>query len=361
MKLIKSTQHNICHSERNLTVSGSTKSISTLRLLRKSKGFDGVNDKYSVLFKVFLSFFVFISSFGFGQTLSSNLDKTTLALGEVAVFKIQILDLEGKDVQIAARNELLPFHFEMVNDSIAKQKDIYLRSVKFAIFEEGKFKIPEIEVKVGGKIMKTIPYEVEVINTAKKGDQINDIMKNKEVELDIKDYWDLYKFYVLLALIIIAIIVLIIGIIKWGRKRKSSPIVTTNQTLKDLDKLRKKNYIENENFRAFYVELIDITRTFITKQYQIPADVLLTDDLIDYMKNTNAISQENEKLVEDIFLRGDLVKFAKTIPTKDLMSKDFEAIREFVKRSAKDVEAEHLRSASVAELSAEEQAKIRKF
>ena len=312
-------------------------------------------------FKIFFSFFIFFFSLGFSQTLSSNLDKTTLALGEVAVFKIQILDLNGQDVQASPRNELLPFHFEMVNDSIAKEKDIYLRSVKFAVFEEGKFTIPEIQVKVGDKILKTIPYEVEVINTAKKGDQINDIMKNKEVELNVQDYWDLYKFYVLVALMIIAIIVLIIGIIKYGRKRKSSPVVTTNQTLKDLEKLRKKNYIENGNFRAFYVELIDITRTFITKQYQIPADVLLTDDLIDYMKNTNAISQENEKILEDIFLRGDLVKFAKTIPTKELMAKDFTAIRDFVKRSTKDLEAENLRNSSQAELSDEDQLKIRKL
>ncbi|WP_312418963.1 BatD family protein [Epilithonimonas sp.] len=312
-------------------------------------------------FKIFFSFFIFFFSLGFSQTLSSNLDKTTLALGEVAVFKIQILDLDGKDVQIAPRNELLPFHFEMVNDSIAKEKDIYLRSVKFAVFEEGKFTIPELEVKVGGKIMKTIPYEVEVINTAKKGDQINDIMKNKEVELNVQDYWDLYKFYVLLALIIIAIIVLIIGIIKYGRKRKSTPIVTTNQTLKDLERLRKKNYIENENFRSFYIELIDIMRTFIVKQYQIPADVLLTDDLIEYMKNNNAISQQNEKVVEDIFLRADLVKFAKTIPTKELMSKDFTAIRDFVKRSTKDIEAENLRNASQSELSDKDQLKIRKL
>ncbi len=312
-------------------------------------------------FKIFFSFFIFFFSLGFTQTLSSNLDKTTLALGEVGVFKIQILDLDGKDVQIAPRNELLPFHFEMVNDSIAKEKDIYLRSVKFAVFEEGKFTIPELEVKVGGKIMKTIPYEVEVINTAKKGDQINDIMKNKEVELNVQDYWDLYKFYVLLALIIIAIIVLIIGIIKYGRKRKSTPIVTTNQTLKDLERLRKKNYIENENFRSFYIELIDIMRTFIVKQYQIPADVLLTDDLIEYMKNNNAISQQNEKVVEDIFLRADLVKFAKTIPTKELMSKDFTAIRDFVKRSTKDIEAENLRNASQAELSDKDQLKIRKL
>ncbi|RRQ46091.1 hypothetical protein DTW91_07080 [Chryseobacterium sp. SC28] len=286
-----------------------------------------------------------LSSFlGFSQTLSSSLDKSTLALGEVAVYKIQIVDLQGKDVQMAPRNELLPFHFEVVNDSIAIQKDIYLRSVKFAVFQEGKFTIPEIEVKVGDQVLKTIPYEVEVINTAQKGDQINDIMKNKKVKLDIQDYWELYKFYVLLALLIIAIIILIIGIVRYGKKRKSSPVVTTNQTLKDLEKLRKKNYIENENFRAFYVELIEISRAFITKQYQIPADVLLTDDLITYMKSTNAISQENEKIVEEIFLRGDLVKFAKTIPNQEIMSKDFTEIREFVKRSTKDVEAENLRT-----------------
>lgn len=310
-------------------------------------------------FKTFFSFFILFFSLGFSQTLSSNLDKSTLALGEVAVYKIQILDLDGKDVQIAPRNELLPFHFEIVNDSIAKQKDIYLRSVKFAIFQEGKFKIPEVEVKVGGKIFKTIPYEVEVINTAKKGDQINDIMKNKEVELNVKDYWDLYKFYVLVTLLIIAIIILIIGIIKWGRKTKSSPAVTTNQTLKDLDKLKKKKYIENQNFRAFYVELMDITRGFITRQYQIPADVLLTDDLIDYMKNTNAISQENEKVVEDIFLRGDLVKFAKTIPSQELMTKDFDEIRDFVRRSTKDVEAEHLRNMNIQE--SQDNSNLRKF
>jgi hypothetical protein len=301
------------------------------------------------VFKIFISFFILISSFGSGQTLSSNLDKTTLALGEVAVFKIQIIDVNGENVQIAARNELLPFHFEMVNDSIASQKDIYLRSVKFAVFQEGKFTIPVIEVKVGDKILKTGPYEVEVINTAKKGDEINDIMKNKEVKLDVKDYWEMYKFYILLALLIIAIIVLIIGIVKWGRKQKGSPAVTTNQTLKDLEKLRKKNYIETENFRAFYVELIEISRAFITKQYQIPADVLLTDDLVTYMKSTNAISQENEKIVEEIFLRGDLVKFAKTIPDQEIMSKDFAEIREFVKRSTKDIEVENLRSMNSGE------------
>ena len=171
-------------------------------------------------------------------------------------------------------------------------------------------------------------------------------MKNKEVELHFADYWDLYKFYVLLALIIIAIIILIIGIIKYGRKKKSSPKVMTNQTLKELEKLKKKNYIENGNYRSFYIELIDITRSFISKQYNIPADVLLTDDLLDYIKNFNAITPESEKVLGDIFMRSDLVKFAKTIPTQEIMKNDIVEIRDFVKRSSKDLEIEHLRSMS---------------
>ena len=93
----------------------------------------------------------------------------------------------------------------------------------------------------------------------------------------------------------------------------------------------------------FYVELIDITRSFLTTQYGVPANVLLTDDLIDHLKQSNTISIENEKVVEDIFLRGDMVKFAKTFPDQPMMEKDFEDIRNFVKRSSKDLEFEKLR------------------
>ena len=118
----------------------------------------------------------------------------------------------------------------------------------------------------------------------------------------------------------------------------------TNQTLKELEKLKKKNYIEDGNYRLFYVELLDITRNFITKQYKIPANVLLTDDLIDVIKLNNTISPENEKIIEDIFLRGDLVKFAKVFPDQQNMEDDFEQMKTFVKRSSKDLEIEQLRT-----------------
>jgi hypothetical protein len=293
--------------------------------------------------KILLILSFLICANAFSQILSSNVEKKTLALGEINHLTIKIDNLNEQQVTSAPKNELLPFHFEETKDSIGQNQNSYERKIEFSVFEEGKFTIPELEFKVGDKILKTIPYEIEVINTAQKADQINDIMNNKDVKLEAKDYWELYKFYILAALAALALIIAIVMFVKWGRKSKSSPVVATNQTLKELDSLKKKKYIEGGNFRSFYVELIDISRNFITKQYHLPADVLLTDDLIDVMKKNNTISQDNEKVIEDVFLRGDLVKFAKTFPDQDTMEKDFANIRDFVKRSSKDLEFENLR------------------
>ncbi len=293
--------------------------------------------------KLLFIFCFLICANAFSQILSSSVEKKTIALGEVNHIVITINNLHNEKVSAAAENELLPFHFEEIKDSIAQTQDVYYRRIEFAVFDEGKFTIPELEFKVNGKVLKTIPYEIDVINTAQKTDQINDIMNNKDVKLEVTDYWQLYKFYILAAIAVICLIIAIIIFIKYGRKSKDSPVVATNQTLKELDSLKKKKYVESGNYRSFYVELIDISRKFITKQYRLPADVLLTDDLIDLMKKNNTISQENEKVVEDVFLRGDLVKFAKTFPDKETMEKDLMEIRDFVKRSSKDLEFENLR------------------
>ena len=159
--------------------------------------------------KIYFILFALFSVFAFSQTLGSRLEKKTLALGEVGLFRINISDLQGKDVISAPKNELLPFHFEEIKDSINKRPEFYERVIEFAIFEEGKYTIPALDFNIGGELFHTIPYEVEVINTAQKGDVINDIMKNKEVKLEVKDYWELYKWYILGVLILLALIFII--------------------------------------------------------------------------------------------------------------------------------------------------------
>ena len=294
--------------------------------------------------KIKIFFFFLLGVLAFSQTLSSNLSKEKIALGEKVTFRVSVNNLKGRDVISMPKNELLPFHFEETKDDITKTFDNYSRTIEFQIFDEGKYTIPPLEFSINGEVLKTIPYEITVYNPVNADEQISDIMNNKQVELGWKDYWEMYKWYVLGTFIVIALLFVFLGMFKngvFGKNNKEKPSI--HKTLLDLKILEKKKYAENGNFRMFYVELIDITRDFLTKQYRIPADVLLTDDLIDLMKHTNKISTENEKVVEEIFLRGDLVKFAKTFPTKELMQKDFGEIYDFVERSTVDIEAEHLR------------------
>ena len=57
--------------------------------------------------------------------------------------------------------------FEEIKDSISTDDNSYERHIEFAVFEEGKYTIPELEFKVGDEILKTPPYEIEVVNIFK--------------------------------------------------------------------------------------------------------------------------------------------------------------------------------------------------
>ena len=298
-----------------------------------------LGNRVDILVLIFLIF----SVLGFSQTLSTQVEKQKVGLGEVDSYILKIDDLQGRRVHISPKNKLLPYHFEVLSDSIEVTKHTYERVVRFQIFEEGTFKIPAIEVIVGDESLMTIPYEIHAENTAHPNEEINDIMANKSVSLDILDYLEIYKWYILVVLLAIGVVILVVYFIKYGKKQLSEPVRNTNITLKKLEALGSKNYIKQEDFRAFYVELLDILRDFLIRQYQISADVLLTDDLIDFMKESSSISNENEVVISSIFQRGDRVKFAKIYPNSTTMQNDFDDTKRIVKNSVKDIEFENLR------------------
>ncbi len=286
---------------------------------------------------------LFLGIFIHSQTLSTQLDKRKLSLGEPATYTLRIEGLNSQNISIPQKNKLLPFHFEVIRDSISQSSDIYVRIIEFSILEEGNFKIPSYDIKVGEKNLKTISYDIEVINSSQKGEQIHDIMKNKGIKLSLTDYWLLYKNFILAGILIIAATLAILYFIRYSKAKHSSPAQITNTTLKRLDTLRKKKFIENSDFRSFYVDLIDITRDFLTRQYRIPANILLTDDLIFLMKKINSIPTETEQLLEQIFFRGDAAKFAKAYPEQEQMLIDLNDLTHIVKKSISDIEFENLR------------------
>lgn len=274
---------------------------------------------------------LFIINISNAQTLSSNLDKKNIGIGESVTLKINISDLKGKEVITAQKNGLLPFHFEEIKDEIDHQPHHYTRTIEFNIFNEGKFTIPELEFKIGDSIYKTISYQIEVTNTTAIDEEINDIMPNEEIKLGSMDYWILYKNYIFIVLFVVLALMLAFLFKKYYKKNPKEITKTPNKILSNLEKLYSKKYIEKQEYRLFYIELLDICRDFLETKYQISAKILLTDDLLDLIKKDLSIPTENKEKLKDVFTRGDLVKFAKTIPNETIMNEDFYHIKNWIK------------------------------
>lgn len=271
-----------------------------------------------------------LTSFISGQTLSSSLNKNNVDLGEHIILSIHIRNLQGKNVISAQKNGLLPFYFEETKDEIYQSNKEYRRTIEFSILDEGKFILPSLEFKIGDSIHKSIPYEIKVTNPNKKNEEISDIMPNQEIELGIMDYLSLYQNQIFIFLVILGSILMFIFIKKCSAKKEFSPTISPNKFLYDLAQLKTKKLIESGEHRLFYIKLLEIIRDFLQSKYQIPADILLTDDLIDFIKKSHILSKENTKILEELLTRGDLVKFAKSIPSSEMMQADLENVENFI-------------------------------
>lgn len=283
--------------------------------------------------KGLLLLFLLFSLFAQAQILGSRVDKPDVEVGEPNMYRIFVTGTGDKKIAVPDPKTFLPYHFEILSDSVHTQKDTYERIIKFAVMEEGTFTIPEITVQTGDKAQKTVSYELKVRNNASATDSPADNILPDEVSLGWGDYWELYKFYILGALSALALLIAIIFIAKYIRAERSEPKRALNSALKELSQLKKKKYLEKGDYRSYYVELIDLTRNYLTKRFSVPADVLLTDDLIVFLRNKQILTEETTAKLSAVLVRGDQVKFAKIYPNTETAEKDYQTVKTMLKET----------------------------
>jgi len=111
------------------------------------------------------------------------------------------------------------------------------------------------------------------------------------------------------------------------------PIELIKKRLSDLEKI---NIDTSYEVKLFYSELTFALRSFFEKEVYDKALESTTGELILKLNNLSeiksfAISKDSIKIVEDIFKRADLVKFAKFLPEKSVIQNDLKTINEEVK------------------------------
>lgn len=123
----------------------------------------------------------------------------------------------------------------------------------------------------------------------------------------------------------------------WWRRQQDDPepvaqVMETEQTrspyevaTSELRRLQRQEVTEPEAVKAFYVDLTDILRTYLSQELGVAALERTTPELVRALEQRSDVSAEAVRRIQAVLERADVVKFAGTRP---LQEENRQALRE---------------------------------
>ncbi len=100
--------------------------------------------------------------------------------------------------------------------------------------------------------------------------------------------------------------------------RRRKPVRTPRElALNALDELDRSDALQQGDGRRVVIQLTEILRTFIHRQFDIPAFHMTTREFLDQVRDDPRLSDEIQRQLGDLLSSADAVKFAALIPNPD--------------------------------------------
>lgn len=292
---------------------------------------------------IFTTYFLAAQSPNFDPNIdiSTLIDTSQVKIGEEINFKIDIYSKNEYNIRFDENPNFMPFEIlkSYPSDTILELSKI---SKKYSLinFEPGEYWIP--------------PQKIYFNQSIKYSDSLLIIVNDVEVDtvkqnlFDIKPIIPIKKNYqkLITSLIVgLLILILIYTIIKFKLFNKKidsldeikSLYQIAIEKLNDLDNKSPNSQIE---FKEYYTILIDIFREYLESQVKIPAMESTSKELIlriNMLKDSGNYDFEKKQInqLENLFTKSDLIKFAKSLPTKNDINVDILTIKDFIDSTEK--------------------------
>ncbi|MGQ9819061.1 MAG: hypothetical protein ACUVQ1_03955 [Candidatus Kapaibacteriales bacterium] len=159
---------------------------------------------------------------------------------------------------------------------------------------------------------------------------IKDIKNIKDVPFSI---WE-YAPYFVGILLLVGFAYLVYNIIKKIKRKKETkpelkipPHIWAFEELKRLD---TEKLWQQGRVKEYHIRLTEILRTYIERQMSIPANEMVSSEIIQAISARSDVSNDLAKKTKNLLEISDLVKFAKYIPLPDENTLCFKIAWEFV-------------------------------
>ena len=212
------------------------------------------------------TFCFLLFTLGVTAQVTTELDTTSIRIGEQISYKIQVETDSTNLVVFPEGQTFLPL--EMVEaldvDTTKNNKKVQLlREYKLTQFDSGAYYIPRQKVIIGDNPFYTDSLKVEVnaieIDTTKQG--LYDIKPIIEVEKSSSKWW----LYLLIILAIISLIAFLLWWFIWRQKplteeEEIALLPPYERAQLAISKLKEKNYLVQEDLKSYFSDLTFVIR-----------------------------------------------------------------------------------------------------
>lgn len=279
--------------------------------------------------------------------VSASIDSVQMFIGEQAKLTIKAIQPQDYTLQFPIFSDSIASNLELV--STLKPDTVQLENEKLQIsnsyivtaFDSALIYIPGFELKAGEETYLTNPISIKIVDMPVDTTQqaITDIKNVYQPPID----WMFYLTIVgsiLLALLLLALVIYLVNKYLKSRKNKDTepepelidPRKAHEIAYEELEELRQKQLWQSQQFKAYYTELTEILRRYISNRYAIDAMEQTSDDIISEFRRNKELKEKKEeiKLLSDVLQVADLVKFAKWQPLPDECERSFHQVTQFI-------------------------------
>lgn len=276
---------------------------------------------------LFFVFCIFHQHAG-AQNVSAITDRNKILIGEQVVLQLKAENVNAATTFIQNWFNVTDSsgHIQVTKTNALDTVNVngfttYLQKIYITSFDSGKWSIPPLQIllqehatgkqtiyKTDSIILEVLPVDVSGLTTYH---DIKDIL-----EVEVKPD---YLLYGLIASGFIIAILITWFIIKFSKKKKSTPVVKGNpleNALQQIKSLQQEHLIATGNAKLFYVKLTFIIKNYFQEMLLLHSTQSTSDELMVQL----GVYLQDEKYRTGFYqlLRlADAVKFAKYIPAEE--------------------------------------------
>ncbi len=284
-------------------------------------------------------------------SVESHVDRATITIGDRIVYTLVVKsDSTVKVEPLALGSNLGAFEVKdyKIYDSQKTKDGKVINKSEYIIttFTTGEYVIPPITVNYTDpsgekKQIQSEPLFILVKSVGATESDKEDIRVLK-LPIEIKGrYWAYLLILPILALLGA------FGFLYYRQRTKAVALPKIPEELKkpawevallELENLRSSDVLERKEIKKYYIILSDIIRKYLGRRYQITALDCTTQEVRLEMKKAK-VEGEVMDLVHGFLCSCDLVKFAKYIPSKEEIEKDWNEAFTIVNITKQEVSA----------------------